>query len=136
MAQVNFCPAHRDRFRVSTRLRAFPRTKTRRLYLDLPECAGTLLVSTHRLAGYTDGNESPRAAVGARARRVRLILRAPDQRVHVRVGVAGGAAEIGVERFGPELRGGDRERDVVPTRSLAATNPAGADLDALRNDPV
>src|SRR6185295_16748434 len=65
-----------------------------------------------------------------------LILRAPDQRVYVRVGVAGGTAEIGIERLGAELGGGDRERDVVPTRGLAATHPAGANLDALRKHPV
>src|SRR5262249_57878020 len=65
-----------------------------------------------------------------------LVLRAPDQCVHVRIGVAGGAAKVGVERLGPKLRCGDRQRDVVPTRRLAATHPAGADFDALGEDPV
>jgi len=63
------------------------------------------------------------------------VLRAPDQGVHVGVGLTGGSTEIGVERLGAELRCSAGQGDLVLTRGLALADPARADLNALRDDP-
>src|SRR5215831_1142961 len=66
-----------------------------------------------------------------------LVLRTPDERVDViRVGLARGTAEIGVDRFRTELGRRDRERDVILAGGLALAYPAGTDLGALRHDAV
>ena len=54
-------------------------------------------VGRGRLVGSKE--EPPRLRREGKARP--LVLRAPDQRVDVRIGLPGGSAEIGVERLGP-----------------------------------
>ena len=63
-------------------------------------------------------------------------MRAPDQRVDVGIGLTRGTAEIGVERLGAELGCRDRQRHVLLAGGLALAQPAGTDLDALRQHAV
>src|SRR5262245_40630775 len=67
------------------------------------------------------GGKSKRAPapLSARGRTQALVLRAPDERVHIGIGLASSPTEVGVERLGAELRCRDRERDVVPAGHLS-----------------
>jgi hypothetical protein len=83
-------------------------------------------------AGREENASRASTALPARWRKARglLVLRAPDQRVDVGVGLTSGATEVGVEHPGTELGGRDRKRDVLLARTLSHAQPAGADLDA------
>jgi len=59
----------------------------------------------------------------------RSVLRAPDERVDVRVGLPRRSAEVGVDRLGAELGRRYRERDVLLPGGLTLAQPAGADFD-------
>jgi hypothetical protein len=74
------------------------------------------------------------APLPVQGRKKGSVLRAPDERVDVRVGLARGTAKVSVDRFRTELGRRDRERDVILAGGLALAYPAGADLGALRHN--
>src|SRR5262249_20098163 len=64
------------------------------------------------------------------------VLGTPDERVDVRVGLAIGTTEVGIDRLRTEFGRCNRERDVILAGGLALAYPAGTDLGALRHDAV
>src|SRR4051794_39078672 len=80
--------------------------------------------------------ESPRTGRCGGSEPASSVGRIPDQGEHIRVILAGGAAEVGIEPARSELRRGEAEAHIVVARALRFPDPARADFDALGHHAV